>query len=207
MTIKRFKIKIPQAQVDDLHERIQKTIWPAVISGQNYGGPELADMKSLAKIVLRFDWRKKEAELNQLPHFKTEIDGQTIHFIHVKSKEANAIPLMLIHGWPGSFVEFLDHIEPLTDPVRHGGEAGDAFDVIIPSLPGYAFSGPTKEAGWNNIRIGKVFIELMSHLGYDKFAVQGGDAGAIIGPEMGRLAPEKFIGLHLNAAKIGRAHV
>jgi epoxide hydrolase len=203
MNIKPFKIKISQTQVDDLHKRIEKTIWPAVISGQNYGGPELADMQHLARKALDFDWRKKETELNELPHFTTEIDGQTIHFIHVKSREANATPLMLIHGWPGSFVEFLHHIEPLTDPVRHGGEAEDAFDVVIPSLPGFAFSGPTQAAGWNNIRMGKAFIELMGRLGYDKFAVQGGDAGAIIGPEMGRLAPEKFIGLHLNAATIG----
>jgi pimeloyl-ACP methyl ester carboxylesterase len=201
--IKPYKVSVPDAQLDDLHERIEKTIWPAVISGQNYGGPELANMKSLARKVLRFDWRKKEAELNKLPHFKTEIDGQNLHFIHVKSTEANATPLMLIHGWPGSFVEFLHHIEPLTDPVNHGGKAEDAFDVVIPSLPGFAFSGPTQEAGWNNIRMGKALIELMSRLGYDKFAVQGGDAGAIIGPEMGRLAPEKFIGLHLNAATMG----
>ena len=203
MNIKPFKIKISQAQLDDLHERIKKTIWPAAISGQNYGGPDLTNMKDLSKKVLRFDWRKKEADLNKLPHFRTEIDGQTIHFIHVKSKEAHATPLMLIHGWPGSFVEFLHHIEPLTDPGSHGGKAEDAFDVVIPSLPGFAFSGPTKEAGWNNIRIGKAFIELMDRLGYDKFAVQGGDAGAIIGPEMGRLAPKKFIGLHLNAATMG----
>lgn len=203
MNIKRFNIKIPQTQLDDLHERIKKTIWPAVITGQNYGGPELAKIKGLARKVLRFDWRKKEAELNKLPHFKTEIDGQTIHFIHVKSREANAAPLMLIHGWPGSFVEFLHHIESLTDPVKHGGKAEDAFDVVIPSLPGFAFSGPTKEARWNNVRIGKAFIELMDRLGYVKFAVQGGDAGAIIGPEMGRLAPEKFIGIHLNAATMG----
>jgi pimeloyl-ACP methyl ester carboxylesterase len=203
MNIRRFNIKISQTQVDDLHERIKKTIWPSVIPGQNYGGPELATMKDLARKALRFDWRKKEAELNKLPHFKTEIDGQTIHFIHVKSKEANAIPLMLIHGWPGSFVEFLHHIEPLTNPVAHGGKAEDAFDVVIPSLPGFAFSGPTKEVGWTTIRIGKALIELMDRLGYDKFAVQGGDAGAVIGPEMGRLAPEKFIGMHLNAATTG----
>lgn len=203
MNIKPFRIKISQSQLDDLHERIKKTIWPSVIPGQNYGGPELATMKDLAKKVLRFNWRKKETELNKLPHFKTEIDGQTIHFIHVKSREANATPLMLIHGWPGSFVEFLHHIEPLTDPVKHGGEPEDAFDVVIPSLPGFGFSGPTKESGWDNIRMGKALIELMDHLGYHKFAVQGGDAGAIIGPEMGRLAPEKFIGMHLNAATTG----
>ena len=203
MSIRRFTIAVPQSALDDLHERIKKTVWPAVITGQNYGGPELAKIKDLAKKALRFNWRKKEAELNKLPHFRTQIDGQTIHFIHVKSRESNATPLMLIHGWPGSFVEFLHHIEPLTDPVKHGGQAEDAFDVVIPSLPGFAFSGPTKEVGWNNIRMGKALIELMDRLGYDKFAVQGGDAGAVIGPEMGRLAPEKFIGLHLNAATMG----
>jgi pimeloyl-ACP methyl ester carboxylesterase len=203
MSIRPFTITVPQSTLDDLHERIKKTIWPAVITGQNYGGPELATIKALAKRALRFNWRKKEAELNKLPHFRTQIDGQTIHFIHVKSKEVNATPLMLIHGWPGSFVEFLHHIEPLTDPIKHGGEPEDAFDVVIPSLPGFAFSGLTKEPGWNNIRMGKALIELMGRLGYDKFAVQGGDAGAVIGPEMGRLAPEKFIGLHLNAATMG----
>jgi len=201
--IKPYKISVPGTQLDDLHERLKKIIWPTLIPGQNYGGPDLADMKDLVRIVLHFDWRKKEEELNTLPHFTTEIDDQTIHFIHVKSKEDNAIPLMLIHGWPGSFVEFLHHIEPLTDPVKHGGKAEDAFDVVIPSLPGFGFSGPTNEVGWNNIRIGKAFIELMDRLGYDRFAVQGGDAGAVIAPEMGRLAPEKFIGLHLNAATMG----
>ncbi len=201
--IKPYKVSVPKTQLDDLHERIKETIWPAVIPGQNYGGPELARMKDLARKALRFNWRKKEAELNKLPHFKTEIDGQTFHFIHVKSKVANAIPLMLIHGWPGSFVEFLHHIEPLADPLKHGGKAEDAFDVVIPSLPGFGFSGPTKEVGWTTIRIGKALIELMDRLGYDKFAVQGGDAGAVIGPEMGRLAPGKFIGIHLNAATTG----
>ena len=201
--IKAYEISIPATQLDDLHQRIEKTIWPSVIDGQNYGGPELASMKHLAQKALDFDWRRKEAELNELPHFTTEIDGQTIHFIHVKSREANAIPLMLVHGWPGSIIEFLGQIEPLTDPVKHGGRAEDAFDVVVPSLPGFGFSGPTREPGWNNIRIGKAFIELMGRLGYDKFAMQGGDVGAILGPEMGRLAPEKFIGLHLNAATMG----
>ena len=203
MSIKPFKIKISQTQLDDLHERLENTIWPPVIPGQNYGGPELATMKDMAKKGLRFDWRKKETELNKLPQFKTEIDGQTVHFIHVKSKEAHAIPILLMHGWPGSIVEFLHLIQPLTDPLKHGGKAEDAFDVIIPSLPGFAFSGPTREVGWNNTRIGMAFIELMGRLGYGKFALQGGDAGAVIGPDMARLAPEKFIGLHLNAATMG----
>jgi pimeloyl-ACP methyl ester carboxylesterase len=150
-----------------------------------------------------FDWRKAEAAINQHPQFTTEIDGQTIHFIHVKSKEKNATPLLLIHGWPGSIVEFLGVIGPLTDPVAHGGKASDAYDVVIPSLPGFGFSGPTKAAGWNNVRIAGAFIELMDRLGYERYGVQGGDAGAIIGPEIGRLAPQKVIGIHLNAATMG----
>ncbi len=201
--IKPYKLSVPETQLDDLHERIRKTIWPAVIPGQNYGGPELSSMKELAEKALRFDWRKKEAELNELPHFQTEIDGQTIHFIHAKSRDPNATPLLLVNGWPGSIIEFLHQIEPLTDPVQHGGRVEDAFDVVIPSLPGFGFSGPTGEVGWNNIRAGQAFIELMSRLGYDRFAVQGGDVGAILGPEMGRLAPQTLIGLHLNAATLG----
>ena len=202
-TIRPFTIRMAQAKLDDLRERLGKAVWPSTIEGQNHGGPALAQMKDLAGKLAAFDWRKQEAALNALPNFVTEIDGQNLHFIHVKSKEANATPLMLIHGWPGSIVEFLDQIGPLTDPVSHGGKATDAFDVVIPSLPGFGLSGPTREAGWNNVRISKALIALMDRLGYRKFAVQGGDVGAIIGPEMGRLAPEKFIGLHLNAATMG----
>ncbi|HXU04208.1 MAG TPA: epoxide hydrolase, partial [Polyangia bacterium] len=171
--------------------------------GQSYGGPELRQMQELSRRALAFDWRKKEAELNALPNFVTEIDGQDIHFIHVKSKQPGATPLLLIHGWPGSVVEFIDHIEPLTNPPQQRGKATPAFDVVIPSLPGAGFSGPTKTAGWNNLRIGRAFIELMGRLGYKKFAVQGGDAGAIIGPEIGRIAPDNVIAIHLNAATIG----
>ena len=202
-TIKPFTIAIPQSKLDDLRERLGRTIWPSTIEGQIYGGPALAQMKALAERAATVDWRKKEAELNALPNFITTIDGQDIHFIHVKSKEPGAIPLLLIHGWPGSVVEFLDHIGPLTAPAQHGAAGAQAFDVVIPSLPGVGFSGPTRETGWNNLRIGKAFIELMDRLGYAKFAVQGGDAGAIIGPEIGRMAPEKIIGIHLNAATIG----
>jgi pimeloyl-ACP methyl ester carboxylesterase len=201
--IKPFTIAVPQAKLDDLRERIGRTIWPSTIKGQNYGGPELAQIKDLAQRAATFDWRKKEVELNELPNFTTEIDGQNIHFIHVKSMEPGAIPLLLIHGWPGSVVEFLDHIGPLTAPAKHGAAGAQAFDVVVPSLPGVGFSGPTRDTGWNNIRIGKAFIELMARLGYQKFALQGGDAGAIIGPEIGRIAPEKIIGIHLNAATIG----
>jgi pimeloyl-ACP methyl ester carboxylesterase len=202
-TIKPFTINIPESKLDDLRERLGRTIWPSTIEGQSYGGPQLAQVKELAQRAATFDWRTQEAKLNELPHFITTIDGQDIHFIHVKSKEPGAIPLLLIHGWPGSVVEFIDHIGPLTAPAKHGAEGAQAFDVVIPSLPGVAFSGPTREAGWNNLRIGKAFIELMGRLGYGKFALQGGDAGAIIGPEIGRIAPEKVIGIHLNAATIG----
>src|SRR4051812_19779144 len=201
--IKPLTIHAPQGKLDDLRDRLARTVWPSSIEGQTYGGPELKQMKELASQIASFDWRKKEAEINGLPNFITEIEGQDLHFIHVKSKEPGAIPLLLIHGWPGSIVEFLDHIGPLTEPARHGAPGAPAFHVVIPSLPGFGFSGPTKTGGWNNLRIGKALIELMGRLGYDRFAVQGGDAGAIIGPEMGRLAPEKIIGIHLNAATLG----
>ncbi|MCI0707709.1 MAG: epoxide hydrolase [Ignavibacteriae bacterium] len=197
--IKPYKINVDQKILDDLKQRVEKTTWPNVIEGQNYGGPPLKDMQELTRKLLKFDWRKKEAELNKLPHFITEIEGQSFHFIHVKSKHKNAIPLMLIHGWPGSIVEFLDVIEPLTNPAT----GKPAFDLVIPSLPGFGFSGPTKDAGWTTNRIAKALNELMGRLGYKKYGVQGGDAGAIIGPEMARLAPEKFIGVHVNAATLG----
>ena len=202
-TVRPFTIRVAQAKLDDLRDRLRKTIWPSTIEGQNHGGPALAQIKDLAGKLAERDWRKQEAALNALPNFVTEIDGQNIHFIHVKSKQANATPLMLIHGWPGSIVEFLDQIGPLTDPVSHGGKATDAFDLVIPSLPGFGLSGPTRDSGWNNVRVSKALIALMDRLGYQKFAVQGGDVGAIVGPEMGRLAPDKFIGIHINAATMG----
>ncbi len=202
-TIKPFTIDVPQQKLQDLRERLGRTVWPSTIAGQSYGGPDLAQMQELARQAATFDWPGKQAELNKLPNFVTEIDGQNIHFIHVKSGEPGAIPLLLIHGWPGSVVEFVDHIGPLTAPAKHGAPGAQAFDVVIPSLPGVGFSGPTKEAGWNNLRVVKAFIELMGRLGYPKFALQGGDAGAIIGPEIARMAPDKIIGIHLNAATIG----
>lgn len=203
-TITPFKIDVSTAQLQDLRDRLARTVMPSEVDGSWAAGPTNAYVRGAVDRLLNgFDWRKAEAEINGLPQFTTEIDGQNVHFIHVKSAEKNATPLLLIHGWPGSIVEFLDVIGPLTNPVAHGGKAEDAFDVVVPSLPGFAFSGPTREAGWNNVRIGKAFIELMSRLGYQKFGVQGGDAGAIIGPEIGRLAPERVIGVHLNAATMG----
>lgn len=203
-TITPFKIDVSAAQVQDVQDRLARTVMPSEVDGSWAAGPTNAYVRGAVDRLLNgFDWRKAEAEINRLPQFTTEIDGQNVHFIHVKSAEKNATPLLLIHGWPGSIVEFLDVIGPLTNPVAHGGKAEDAFDVVVPSLPGFGFSGPTREAGWNNLRIGKAFIELMDRLGYQRFGVQGGDAGAIIGPEIGRLAPERVIGVHLNAATMG----
>lgn len=203
-TITPFKIDVSAAQLQDVQDRLARTVMPSEVDGSWAAGPTNAYVRGAVDRLLNgFDWRKAEAEINGLPQFTTEIDGQNVHFIHVKSAEKNATPLLLIHGWPGSIVEFLDVIGPLTNPVAHGGKAEDAFDVVVPSLPGFGFSGPTREAGWNNLRIGKAFIELMDRLGYQRFGVQGGDAGAIIGPEIGRLAPERVIGVHLNAATMG----
>jgi pimeloyl-ACP methyl ester carboxylesterase len=203
-TITPFKIDVSAAQLQDLKDRLARTVMPSEVDGSWAAGPTNAYVRGAVDRLLNgFDWRGAEAEINALPQFTTEIDGQNVHFIHVKSAEKNATPLLLIHGWPGSIVEFLDVIGSLTNPVAHGGKPEDAFDVVVPSLPGFGFSGPTREAGWNNVRIGKAFIELMSRLGYQRFGVQGGDAGAIIGPEIGRLAPERMIGIHLNAATMG----
>lgn len=197
--IKEYKINISQAKLDDLHERLDNTSWPNVIKGNNYGGPDLGLMQTLAKKAKSFNWRKAEEQLNKLPNFTTEIDGQNIHFIHVRSAEPNATPVMLVHGWPGSVIEFLDVIEPLTKPPK----GQPAFDVVIPSLPGFAFSGATKDQGWTQERMAAALVSLMDNLGYDKFMVQGGDAGAIIAPTMARLAPKKVIGVHVNAATVG----
>ena len=204
-TITPFKIDVSAAQVQDLEERLRRTVLPSETDAKSWSqGPTNAYVRgAIDRLLGGYDWRATEAAINRLPQFSTEIDGQTTHFIHVKSAEPNARPLLLIHGWPGSVVEFLDVIGPLTDPVAHGGRAEDAFDVVVPSLPGFGFSGPTREPGWNNRRIGKAFLELMSRLGYERFGVQGGDAGAIIGPEICRLAPDRVIGVHLNAATMG----
>jgi pimeloyl-ACP methyl ester carboxylesterase len=204
-TISPFKISVSDAKLSDLKDRLARTVLPTEVETQawSYGPTNAYVKRAIDRLLGGYDWRAEEAALNQFPQFTTEIDGQTIHFIHVKSPEANATPLLLIHGWPGSIVEFVGVIDALTNPVAHGGKTQDAFDVVIPSLPGFGFSGPTHDKGWNNGRIANAFIELMSRLGYARFGVQGGDAGAIIGPEIARLAPEKVIGVHLNAATMG----
>ena len=147
-----------------------------------------------------YDWREAERELNKIPQFTTVIDGQQIHFLHVRSSEPGATPLVLTHGWPGSVVEFLDLIGPLTDPAAHGGDPADAFHVVIPALPGFGFSGPVADAGWTTNRISGAWAELMRRLGYDRFAAQGGDIGAGVSAELGRVAPDRVIGVHVNGA-------
>ena len=191
-----FKIAIPEAQLVDLRTRLANTRLANEISGTgwSYGMSRDFVTSMIERLRNGFDWRAQEAAINSHPQFVTEIDGQTIHFLHVKSQAANAVPLLLLHGWPSSFVEFLGAIRPLTN-------AG--FDLVIPSLPGFGFSGPTREAGWNDGRIANAMLDLMSRLGYQRFGVQGGDAGAIIAPAIGRAAPDRVIGVHVNAATMG----
>ena len=194
-----FSINISDAALSALQARLAQSVLPSVTDQGWSQGPAISYVEgALARLRDGYDWRAHEAAINAHPQFITTIDGQNIHFLHVKSGVPNAIPLLLIHGWPGSFVEFLDVIAPLTD-----GSSGQAFDLVIPSLPGFGFSGPTSEAGWNNGRIARALAELMARLGYTRFGVQGGDAGAIIGPEIARLVPERVIGVQLNAATLG----
>jgi pimeloyl-ACP methyl ester carboxylesterase len=199
--IKPFRIEIPEADLEDLKERLADTRWPTELEGVGWSrGVPVQYLQGLAAYWRdEFDWRAQEARLNAFPQFTTEIDGQTIHFVHVKSPEANATPLLLIHGWPGSFVEFIEMIGPLTDPVAHSGDAADAFDVVIPSIPGHGFSTPLSATGWHHARIAAAFVELMARLGYDRYGVQGGDIGAFQGPLVGQLDPEHVIGVHVNA--------
>ncbi|MET8979618.1 epoxide hydrolase family protein [Streptomyces sp. NPDC004539] len=200
MTIHPFRIDIPQADLDDLHDRLDRTRWPAEIpgSGWSYGVP-VDYLRELAEHWRhRYDWRAAEARLNAWPQFTTVIDGARVHFAHVRSPEPDAVPLILTHGWPGSIVEFLDVVGPLTDPVAHGGDAADAFHVVVPGIPGFGFSGPTTESGWEAGRVADAWAELMTRLGYERFGAQGGDWGAGISRELGRAHPGRVTGVHLN---------
>ncbi|HEV8653068.1 MAG TPA: epoxide hydrolase [Actinomycetes bacterium] len=199
--IRPFRVEIPQADLDDLRDRLARTRWPDELPGVGWSrGVPLGYLKELAAYWRdSYDWRKHEAKLNEHPQYTTTINGTDVHFLQVRSPEPDATPLLLIHGWPGSVVEFLDLIGPLTDPRVHGGDAGDAFHLVIPSLPGHGFSGPPGEPGWTDGRIAKAFTELMGRLGYARYGVQGGDVGAFIAPQMGRLEPAHVIGVHVNA--------
>ncbi|HEX5118656.1 MAG TPA: epoxide hydrolase [Pseudonocardiaceae bacterium] len=195
-----FRIEIPQADLDDLHDRLARTRWPSEVPGVGWQrGVPVGYVRELAEYWRsEFDWRAAEARLNAFPQFVTEIDGATVHFLHVRSPEPDARPLLVTHGWPGSFAEFLNVIEPLSNPRAHGGDPADAFHLVIPSIPGFGFSGPTDEPGWDNNRVARAWIELMDRLGYDRYIAQGGDAGAMISLEVGRFAPEHVAGVHVN---------
>jgi pimeloyl-ACP methyl ester carboxylesterase len=198
--IRPFQLEIPEEQLDDLRRRIAATRWPTKELVQDRSqGVQLATMQELARYwTTDYDWRKAEAKLNALPQFTTEIDGVDVHFIHVKSSHENALPLIVTHGWPGSVIELLETIGPLTDPTAHGGQAEDAFHLVLPSLPGYGFSGEPAELGWNVGRVAQAWAELMHRLGYTRYVAQGGDVGAAVTDAMGRQAPEGLLGIHMN---------
>jgi epoxide hydrolase len=199
--IRPFRVEVPQADLDDLRDRLARTRWPAEPAGIGWSrGVPVGYLRELAEYWrTAYDWRQHEARLNRLPQFTTTIDGANLHFVHVRSPEPEATPLLLIHGWPGSVVELQELIGPLTDPAAHGGDPADAFHVVVPSIPGFGFSGPLAETGWTHTRIARAYTELMERLGYDRYGVQGGDVGAFEGPLVGRLAPDHVIGVHANA--------
>src|SRR5690606_29397110 len=199
--IRPFRIDIPQEQLDDLRARLANTRWPDELPGVGWSrGVPVGYLKELAEYWrIGYDWRAHEAELNRYPQYLTTIDGQNIHFLHVRSPEPDALPLMLLHGWPGGFTDFLDVIGPLSDPRAHGGDPAAAFHLVIPSLPGFGFSTPLAGPGMNAARMAGLLVELMSRLGYGRYGVQGYDTGSWVAPEMGRQAPERVAGIHVNA--------
>ncbi|BDZ51815.1 multidrug MFS transporter [Frondihabitans sucicola] len=198
--IRPFEVAVPDADIDDLKRRLAHTRWPDPETVADWSqGVRVENAKALvAHWEREYDWRRFERELNALPQFVTPIDGVDIHFIHVRSKNPNALPLILTHGWPGSFVEFLKMIGPLTDPEAFGGHAEDSFDVVVPSVPGFGFSGKPTETGWNVSRVARAWGELMTRLGYERWAAQGGDWGAVITTALGAMQPEGLLGIHLN---------
>lgn len=198
--IRPFAVEFSQEQIDDARRRIAATRFPSRELVQDRSqGVQLATLQALARYWSdEYDWRRVERRLNALPQFTTEIDGVEIHFIHVRSPHENAMPLIMTHGWPGSVIELLDTIGPLTDPTAHGGSAEDAFHVVLPSLPGYGFSGEPAELGWENGPIASAWAKLMDRLGYTRYVAQGGDVGAAVTDAMGRQGPDGLIGIHMN---------
>jgi pimeloyl-ACP methyl ester carboxylesterase len=199
-SIEPFRVNVRDEVLAELRRRIAATRWPTKeLVGDRSQGVQLTTIQELARYwTTDYDWRKCETKLNALPQFKTEIDGVDIHFIHVQSPHENAMPLIMTHGWPGSVIELLETVGPLTDPTAHGGRAEDAFDLVLPSLPGYGFSGEPTEPGWDPGRTALAWAELMHRLGYTRYVAQGGDLGAIVTDVMGRQAPEGLLGIHMN---------
>jgi len=197
--IRPFQVEIPEEELAELGRRIKATRWPSKeLVADRSQGVQLATLQELARYwTTEYDWRKCEARLNALPQFTTQIDGVDIHFIHVRSRHENALPLIMTHGWPGSVIELLETVGPLTDPTAHGSRAEDAFDLVLPSLPGYGFSGEPAEVGWDLGRTAQAWAELMGRLGYTRYVAQGGDLGAIVSDVMGRQAPEGLVGIHM----------
>jgi pimeloyl-ACP methyl ester carboxylesterase len=200
--IRPFRVDVPEEDLVDLRQRITATRWPEKETVDDFSqGVPLATMQKLARYwTTEYDWRKVEARLNALPHFITEIDGLDIHFIHVRSKHENALPVIVTHGWPGSIIEQLKIVDPLVNPTAHGGKASDAFDVVIPSMPGYGFSGKPTTTGWDQARIAHAWAVLMKRLGYTRYVAQGGDWGAIITDVMATQGHPELIGMHTNLA-------
>lgn len=198
--MRSYRIEVPQSDLDDLHRRLDNTRWPDEMPGVGWDrGVPLEYLKELAEYWRNsYNWRAVEHRLNQYQQFVTEIDGTSVHFLHIRSAEPGALPLIMTHGWPGTVAQFLDVIGPLTDPVAHGGCPADAFHLVIPSIPGYAFSGPTGQVGWDTARVANAWKELMGQLGYDRYAVQGGDWGMPISLRLGLADPEHVVGVHLN---------
>ncbi|HKU35548.1 MAG TPA: epoxide hydrolase [Paenarthrobacter sp.] len=200
-SVRSFRIDIPGSEVADLRSRLQNTRLPHPLPGDGWEtGTPVSVLGDLIQRWVENDWRATEERINKLPQIITNINGQNIHAVHVRSAEQDAMPLLLMHGWPGSFLEFEGLIGPLTDPMAHGGTAADAFDVVIVSHPGFGFSTPLVGASWKRSDIAGVYLELMSRLGYERFAVQGGDVGAGVAPEIARLAPGRVIGVHVNGS-------
>lgn len=199
--IRPFTVAIPDSEIDDLKLRLARTRWPDRETVTDWSqGVRRENAEALIGYWEReYDWRRFESELNRFPQFLTRIDGVDIHFIHVRSRNPKAMPLILTHGWPGSIVEFLKLIGPLTDPVAFGGDAEDSFDVVVPSLPGFGFSGKPTETGWNVTRIATVWVELMRRLGYEKWAAHGGDWGSVVTTVLGAMRPDGLLGIHLNS--------
>ena len=199
-TIRPFRVDVPEEDLVEFRRRIASARWPTKeLVEDRSQGVQQATLQELARYwETDYDWRKAEEKLNALPQFTTEIDEVDIHFIHVKSQHEDAMPLIMTHGWPGSVIEMLETVGPLTDPTAHGGRAEDAFDLVLPSLPGYGFSGEPAELGWDAGRTAHAWAELMHRLGYTRYVAQGGDVGALVSDAMGRQAPEGLVGIHLN---------